>query len=100
MNPGIARGLEPKTRAFVTAVEAQGGPPIDQLSYEASRALLEAAWRTSAPLPAPLLPVTEASCDTASYAAFAEGPWLTKAMMQWFFNAYCAPHSRGERRAR
>jgi len=40
MNPGISRRLEPKTRAFVIAVEAQGGPPIDQLPYEAARALL------------------------------------------------------------
>ena len=224
MNPGIARGLEPKTRAFVTAVEAQGGPPIDQLSYEAARALLsgvqsdgaaglpacvedtslptgpagtvairivrpegrsdalpvvmyfhgggwilgdknthdrlvrafaagaEAAivfveytrspeaqypvpveeayaatkyiaehgadWRLDAsrialagdsaggnmaavvallarqrggpPLRYQLLfyPVTDASYDTASYAAFAGGPWLTKAMMRWFFDAY------------
>jgi hypothetical protein len=38
MNPGIARGLEPKTRAFVTAVEALGVPPIEQLSYEAALA--------------------------------------------------------------
>jgi acetyl esterase len=34
-------------------------------------------------------PVTDASFDTASYKEFAEGPWLTKSSMQWFWNAYC-----------
>jgi acetyl esterase len=33
-------------------------------------------------------PVTDASFDTDSYHAFAEGPWLTKKAMQWFWDAY------------
>jgi len=33
-------------------------------------------------------PVTDASFDTPSYKEFANGPWLTKAAMEWFWNAY------------
>lgn len=33
-------------------------------------------------------PVTDANLDTASYRQFAEGPWLTRRTMQWFWNAY------------
>src|SRR6185436_12498643 len=33
-------------------------------------------------------PVTDASFDTMSYREFADGPWLTKAAMEWFWNAY------------
>jgi acetyl esterase len=40
MNPTTASALEPKTRAFVEALEAQGGPPLYELSYAAARAVL------------------------------------------------------------
>jgi acetyl esterase len=33
-------------------------------------------------------PVTDADFDTASYTRFAEGPWLTKRAMEWFWDAY------------
>lgn len=33
-------------------------------------------------------PVTSAEMNTASYKQFAEGPWLTKKAMEWFWNAY------------
>ncbi len=33
-------------------------------------------------------PVTDASLDTPSYRQFAKGPWLTKAAMKWFWDAY------------
>jgi acetyl esterase len=33
-------------------------------------------------------PVTDAGFDTSSYARFADGPWLTKRAMQWFWDAY------------
>jgi acetyl esterase len=33
-------------------------------------------------------PVTDADFDTASYATFADGPWLTKRAMEWFWDAY------------
>lgn len=33
-------------------------------------------------------PVTDANFDNGSYRQFANGPWLTKEGMQWFWNAY------------
>jgi acetyl esterase len=33
-------------------------------------------------------PVTDASFDTVSYTCFADGPWLTKRAMEWFWDAY------------
>lgn len=36
-------------------------------------------------------PVTDANFDTPSYQEFAQGPWLTKAAMEWFWNTY-EPH--------
>ena len=33
-------------------------------------------------------PVTDAGFDTLSYTRFADGPWLTKRAMQWFWDAY------------
>ena len=33
-------------------------------------------------------PVTDATMDDGSYNAFANGPWLTKPEMAWFWNAY------------
>jgi acetyl esterase len=35
-----------------------------------------------------LYPVTDAGMDTDSYREFAGGPWLTKAAMKWFWDAY------------
>ena len=33
-------------------------------------------------------PVTDANFDTPSYREFADGPWLTRPAMEWFWNAY------------
>jgi acetyl esterase len=45
-------------------------------------------------------PVTDASMSTASYAEFADGPWLTKAGMAWFWDQYLPDASkRGDMRA-
>jgi len=33
-------------------------------------------------------PVTDAGFGTPSYAQFADGPWLTKRAMEWFWDAY------------
>lgn len=33
-------------------------------------------------------PVTDAAMDTASYAEFAEGPYITAKMMEWFWDSY------------
>lgn len=35
-----------------------------------------------------LYPVTDAGMNTGSYTEFANGPWLTKAAMEWFWDAY------------
>jgi acetyl esterase len=35
-----------------------------------------------------LYPVTDANFETASYREFANGPWLSKAEMKWFWDAY------------
>jgi acetyl esterase len=35
-----------------------------------------------------LYPVTNAAFDTETYAQFAEGPWLSRKAMQWFWDAY------------
>jgi acetyl esterase len=35
-----------------------------------------------------LYPVTNAVFDTGTYEEFAEGPWLTRKAMQWFWDAY------------
>jgi Esterase/lipase len=35
-----------------------------------------------------LYPVTDADTNTGSYLEFANGPWLTKAAMEWFWDAY------------
>src|SRR5215217_3636316 len=35
-----------------------------------------------------LYPVTDAAFDTDTYSQFAEGPWLTRKGMQWFWDAY------------
>ena len=40
-----------------------------------------------------LYPVTDAHFDTESYRTFAEGPWLTREAMKWFWDAY-APDAR------
>jgi len=33
-------------------------------------------------------PVTDAGFDTPSYVRFADGPWLTRRAMEWFWDAY------------
>lgn len=44
-----------------------------------------------------LYPVTDAAFDTESYRAFADGPWLTKKAMEWFWDAYAPdPASRND----
>jgi acetyl esterase len=35
-----------------------------------------------------LYPVTDSGFDTPSYIQFADGPWLTKTAMEWFWDAY------------
>jgi acetyl esterase len=45
-------------------------------------------------------PVTSADFDTASFEECAEGPWLTRAAMQWFWDQYLPDHgARNDLRA-
>jgi len=44
-----------------------------------------------------IYPVTDANFNTGSYDEFAGGPWLTKAAMMWFWDAY-APHMEDRRK--
>ena len=39
-------------------------------------------------------PIVDADFETASYKQFADGPWLTKAAMQWYWDAYLPDLSR------
>jgi acetyl esterase len=39
-------------------------------------------------------PVTSADLDTASYTQFADGPWLTRPAMQWFWDQYLPDQSK------
>jgi acetyl esterase len=39
-------------------------------------------------------PVTNADFDSGSYKQFADGPWLTRAAMQWFWDQYLPDHNR------
>jgi acetyl esterase len=41
--------------------------------------------------------VTDANFETGSYQQFADGPWLTKKAMQWFWDAYL-PEAEGRKR--
>jgi acetyl esterase len=41
-----------------------------------------------------LYPVTDANFHNASYQHFAEGPWLTKKAMEWFWDAYLPDKSK------
>ncbi|MER6075775.1 alpha/beta hydrolase [Streptomyces sp. NPDC001817] len=41
-------------------------------------------------------PVTDANFETASYRQFADGPWLTRKAMKWFWDAY-APNAKDRR---
>jgi acetyl esterase len=42
-------------------------------------------------------PVTDARMNTASYEQFADGPWLTRAGMKWFWDSYLPDVSMRER---
>lgn len=44
-----------------------------------------------------MYPVTDSSMSTESYRDFADGPWLTKAAMEWFWDAY-APNKNDRKK--
>ncbi len=39
-------------------------------------------------------PVTNAGFESGSYKQFADGPWLTRAAMQWFWDQYLPDHNQ------
>lgn len=39
-------------------------------------------------------PVTDANFDTATYQQYADGPWLTRGAMKWFWDAYLPEKQR------
>ncbi|MDQ6790107.1 MAG: alpha/beta hydrolase [Candidatus Dormibacteraeota bacterium] len=39
-------------------------------------------------------PVTDAAFDTGSYEQYADGPWLTREAMKWFWDAYIPDQTR------
>jgi acetyl esterase len=41
-----------------------------------------------------LYPMTDADFETASYRRYADGPWLTRSAMQWFWDAYVPDHGK------
>ncbi len=42
-------------------------------------------------------PVTDANFTTGSYVQYAQGPWLTKAAMEWFWDAYAPDQATREK---
>jgi acetyl esterase len=60
--------------ALTLMARDRGGPPI------AAQALF--------------YPVTDADFRTASYERYADGPWLTRAAMKWFWDAYLPDEAR------
>jgi acetyl esterase len=56
----------------------------------AAALILMAKQRKGPELAAQVLfyPVTDANFDTESYERYADGPWLTRPAMQWFWDAY------------
>ncbi len=38
--------------------------------------------------------ITDAGFDTRSYEQFADGPWLTRPAMQWFWDQYLPDHRK------
>lgn len=78
---GGEAGLDPAK--IVVAGDSVGGNMAAALTILAKR-------RGGPKLRGQLLfyPVTDAGLDTGSYRQFAEGPWLTRAAMQWFWDQY------------
>ncbi len=78
---GAARGLD--TSRIAVAGDSVGGNMAAALT-------LQAKERGDVPLAAQVLfyPVTDASFDTGSYRQFAEGYFLRRDAMQWFWDQY------------
>jgi acetyl esterase len=57
---------------------------------------LLAKERSGPPIAGQLLfyPVTNADFDTGSYIQFADGPWVTRRAMRWFWDQYLPDHNK------
>ena len=84
---GAARGLDP-TRMAV-AGESVGGNMTAALALMAKERGDVTFVQVSM-----YYPVTDAAMDTASYEQFATGYYLSRAGMEWFWDAYAPDHAR------
>lgn len=84
---GAARGLDP-TRMAV-AGESVGGNMTAALALMAKERGDVTFVQVSM-----YYPVTDAAMDTASYDRFATGYYLSRASMEWFWDAYAPDHAR------
>lgn len=84
---GAAAGLDPSRIAI--AGDSVGGNMSAAVTLLAKR-------RGGVSLRAQVLlyPVTDARMDTESYRQFADGPWLTRAAMAWFWDQYLPDKAR------
>ncbi len=84
---GQALGLDPTRVALVG--DSVGGNLV-------TATMLLAKARGGPKISAQVLfyPVTDATFDTPSYRQFADGPWLTRKAMQWFWDAYLPDAAR------
>ncbi|WP_065967030.1 alpha/beta hydrolase [Streptomyces sparsogenes] len=82
---GASKGLD--ASRIAVAGDSVGGNMAAALT-------LMAKQRGDVPLVQQVLfyPVTDANFSTASYREFADGPWLTRKAMKWFWDAY-APNA-------
>ncbi len=78
---GASYGIDP--RRIAVAGDSAGG---NMAAATTLTALARGAMKPRAQVL--FYPVASAALDTPSYREFAEGPWLTRKAMEWFWNAY------------
>jgi acetyl esterase len=78
-----AEALKLDTKKIIVAGDSVGGNMATALTLMAKK-------QQSPKIDLQLLfyPVTDANFETGSYHQFADGPWLTREAMKWFWNAY------------
>lgn len=87
----VSRHKTGRNRGRRSGHEGPDNPPLKRCASSPARLPGLAHGRLGPPLrgAVPLFyPVTDAGFNTASYRQFADGPWLTRKAMQWFWNAY------------
>ena len=78
-----------KTTHIVVAGDSVGGNMATVMAMMA-----KSAGKPKIALQLLLYPVANADFETLSYQEFAEGPWLTRQAMQWFWDAYLPDHEK------